>query len=510
MSKSLDFLFTHRYKIAFWFLFLLVIVDRWLLLEHFTFRFVDDDQSIMWFGAKEYSTGNFHEPFFFGQNYNTMLESLFAIPLIKMGIPYSVALTVMMSLVTLLPYFLLAILLFRNKRELQSLLVLSILILLPNEFGMVTAISRGCAVGIFFVGFATLTLFTQNKFRFFIFGFTAMLGLFANPNAMLVHFPLGIFLLLENHSDRRFYFQTVLGAIPPAIIWYLAVHFYSVHPENIVHASWPLHFSFASMKIASIIHFFNDVVPVFWGMGWMIFVLLLFISFLLYRQKEKKSAVALLAGIALLVFSLGINKVNDGYPTVFYSWSRMFIGIPFLLAIFISRLNVDTKNNRAIISILLLAICFFILKCSTVSSAVHREVEEKKEHNMFVYPVASLQTLCDTIHKVAQEQHAELIVIGDQYTKHLLNYGCPCMEENFPQTIEPALDRRTWVLKEEENKIRSTVLFVAVYEDSFAEQLKRNPRIRKISNDPLIYILKNNSLKTAALLDSLNLPLRAH
>ena len=56
------------------------------MLDQFGFRYVDDDQSIMWYGAVEMSQGRFHEPCFYGQNYNTMLEGFVAIPLLWSGI----------------------------------------------------------------------------------------------------------------------------------------------------------------------------------------------------------------------------------------------------------------------------------------------------------------------------------------------------------------------------------------------------------------------------------------
>lgn len=510
MPQIRHFLFTHRYKIAFCTLLVLVIVDRCLLLQHFTFRYVDDDQSIMWFGAKEFSEGGFHEPYFFGQPYNTLFESLIAVPFIKLGISYPVALTVMMSFVTLFPYFLISSLLFRRGKEIQSLFILSILLVLPNEFGMITAISRGCSVGIFFAGFALSQLFSSGKWRFFLFGFFAMLGMYANQNAAVILFPAGLLLLLENWKDKIFYIHNFIGGILPAVLWYFSVHFYKIHPENIVHESWPLRFNIYSMTISSIIGFFNDVVPVFWGMGWMIFILLLAFVFFLFKQKQSKSAIALIGGIALLLFSLGINKVHDGYSTVFYSWSRMFIGVPLLFAVFGSKIDLSKISNRILTFLWLIPISFFILKCSIVSKCVDREIHVKKERNMFVSEISELKNSCQKIQSVSKEFKVDLIVIGNEDHKQLFNYACPCLLDSFPQTIEPDRDRRTWVLQEEEGKVRTNILFVAVFEDLFAEQLKLNGEIINVSADPPMYLLKNNNLKTGELLRTLNLPMRPH
>lgn len=510
MSSFRNFISSHRLLLTYCLLLLLVLIDRWLLLEHFTFRYVDDDQAIMWFGAKEFGAGGFHEPYFFGQPYNTMLESLVAVPLIKIGVSYAVALTTVMSLFTLLPFVMISSLLFRRKKEIQAFIVLSISLLLPTEFGMITAISRGCETGIFIASFAVLALYSKNRFRFFLFGFLSVLALCATPSAIILLFPAGIWLWSENLRERNFYLHTIIGALPAAAIWWWANHFYVVHPENVVHDAWPIDFSLSRLRPYDWNDRFNDVIPIFWHFGALIFPLLIFIGVILFRQNENKAALGIFAGTLFLLFSLTSNKVHDGYPTVFYSWGRMFMAIPVLLALFSAQLHFPKLSNRVAIFLLLIPISFFIIKCSTVSSVVHREVVEKTEHNMYVSKISDLQTLCDTIAAVSKQNQVELIVVGSHYNKHLINYACPCLNANFPKTIEPAEDRRTWMLKEEDGKVRGTILFVGISQEGFANQVELNKNLMKISDDPLMYILRNNHLPTTTVLDSLKMPMRKH
>jgi hypothetical protein len=510
MQSLRNFLFAHRLVLIYIFLLLLVITDRWLLLEHFTFRYVDDDQSIMWFGAKEFAAGGFHEPYFFGQPYNTMLESLAAVPLIKIGISYPVALTCIMNLFTLLPYFLISSLLFRRGKEIQAFIVLSIPLLLPTEFGMITAISRGCVTGIFIAGFAVMTLYSQSRIRFFLFGFLSVLALWATPSAIILLFPVGIWLWTENFRNKKFYVHTLIGAIPAAAVWYFANRFYVIHPEYVVHRAWPLDFYLTRIKPYDWNDRFNDVIPIFWNVGCLIFPILLITGIVLYRQNEKKAAIGLFAGILFLLFSLTSNKVHDGYPTVFYSWGRMFMAIPLLLALFLSQIHFPKLPVKKSAFLMLIPVLFFCVKCATLPKIVHRELVEKTEHNMYVSEISSLQTLCDKIVSVSEQNQVDLIIVGHDYRKHLINYGCPCLENKFPRAIEPSEDRRTWLLKDEDSKIRKTILFVGISEDIFATQLKLNQNLSKISDDPLIYILKNNNLQTAELLKTVQMPMRLH
>lgn len=502
-------LYTYRYSILYLLLALLVIIDRSLLLHHFAFRFVDDDQSVMWYGAKEFATGNFHEPCFFGQAYNSMLESLFAVPLIKMGLDYNIALPLVASFMSMFPFFLISFLAFRNGKQFAALVIISIPLVLPNEFGMITSIPRGFVTGVFCASIACVAFFNNRNSSFIIFGFLSILAFIINPNSVVVLAPVGLYLLLENYKNKKFYFFVVLGAIPAGIIYFFVHQFYINHPENIVHGTWGFTFSNKTIRLESIIKFFNDIVPVFWGMGWMIFPMFFILCFYLFRQKEKKAAIALLSGVVLIVLSLGFSKVNDGYSTVYYSWSRMFIGIPLIFGIFIYKIRFSERANHFIVFLLLTSISFFIVKCKTLPDTINKEVVEKKNHIVYVSSIDKLNWLCDTIMLVSKKYNVDLVVMGTLYEKHLINYGCPCLRSDFPATIEPNLDRRTWRLKEEDAKIRPTILFIGVYDSAFTGRISKLNFI-KISNDPLMYVLPNNHLPTSQLLDSLKIPMRRH
>src|ERR1017187_1636779 len=103
-----------RDKIIYLSLFILVVLDRILLLNYFNFKYVGSDDLIFWQSATDYMHGVFHEPYFYGQNYNFMLESFFAIPFLKLGIPYHYAFPIVSSIVSLFPFFLFSSILFKR------------------------------------------------------------------------------------------------------------------------------------------------------------------------------------------------------------------------------------------------------------------------------------------------------------------------------------------------------------------------------------------------------------
>ena len=83
--KNLRLSMDKIHRAAFLFMLGLLILDRLLILYYFGFRFTDIDEMIFWLGANDYARGVFHEPFFYGQNYNYMLEACLAVPFILGG-----------------------------------------------------------------------------------------------------------------------------------------------------------------------------------------------------------------------------------------------------------------------------------------------------------------------------------------------------------------------------------------------------------------------------------------
>ena len=98
----------------------LVLWDRWELCQSFLFKYFDQDQALLWYAAREFLHGRFHEPCFYGQDYNTCIESYLAAPLLICGLPYWVALPVVTVVLGLLPFYLMAWMAWRRGQELVA------------------------------------------------------------------------------------------------------------------------------------------------------------------------------------------------------------------------------------------------------------------------------------------------------------------------------------------------------------------------------------------------------
>ena len=483
-----------------------LIADRWLILYQFGFKYVDDDQAIMWTGAAEMAKGRFHEPSFYGQRYNSMLEGLLAVPFLWAGVRPNVALPLITSLLTLFPFILLAVLLVRERSFAQAAIVLAFPVTLSPEFGMVSSIPRGFVTGVFLASFAVLPLFSRAPMVMFCAPFFAILALFANPNAALLLFPAGLLIIWKNRNDRRMYPLAAAGALPAAILYYLGRRFYDVRPNYIAHPDLDLSFDPSNFHWADL-QFLDDLSPVFWGKGFLVPVIILLLIGWLVRKDQLSVAIALLAGLVLLVVSFGLNKVHHGTFNVFFPWSRMFLAIPFLLVLFISQAKMR-DSGRVMWSMPILAAGFFGYKAFVQQAAVDRQVDPRIDTKVEMATVTVIEQHCMGIRRVAEENNADLLVINWGRYKHLINYGCPCLVADFPTTIEPALDRRTWHMRDLATQVFPNVLLTGMDELHFLQLPHPTPKVDRVGSAPLLFLVRNNKMELRPLLDTLGLGMR--
>jgi hypothetical protein len=326
-------------------------LDRWQVLHHFAFRYVDDDQSIMGYGAREMAHGRFHESCFYGQRYNTMLEGLVAVPLWWLGVHPRYALPLATGALALFPFLFMAAPLFRRGRHAAAVIVILFPVFLPHGYGMASSMPRGFVSGIFLACLSAWPLFSSRSISLAASPFFAILALFADPNAVLVVVPVMVLVVLEHGAHRRFLGIGALGALAGALLHHWGGRFYDARPHYQVHHPWELSFDTASITWVALRNYLADLAPVVWGEGGVVYLALLALFLLLVAYDRLKAALALLSGLLLLLLSFGINKVHNGIPSVFYPWSRMFLGIPVLMALFATRLPVRVPLVAAVASL---------------------------------------------------------------------------------------------------------------------------------------------------------------
>ncbi|MFT7588034.1 MAG: hypothetical protein ACI959_000240 [Limisphaerales bacterium] len=422
----------------------LVLLDRLVLLMQFGWKYTDHDQTLMWFGAKEMWNGRFHEPHFYGQAYNSMLEAFLAIPLLSLGLDYPVALPIITSILCLLPFFLLSNYAKRKWKPISASLILLVPLLLRTEYGMITSMPRGFVTGLAVAGIAFYILSRySSKISLFATGFIIGFAGWLNPNC--APFILS-FLILVIGFEKGIFKKTLFigtGLIAFAPIWWWSSNFYKTQPEYLVTKGLNLSFDLNNYlkTIYSWPDYFGSISPLDGGIGIFIFLAIATLIYHFFLARDYAAILALAAGTLILLLGMGIGKAHDGFNNVFYPLSRMGLALPLVFALGLSRLSLSSKF---IPFIGFARIIGFVLHLLQLGYTVNDQVSSAQEELVgiiYVEEIAELKTNCTNI--LAASDSYSLILMDWEMLP--LVYGCPCVENDFPSTWLPSGDRRTWL-----------------------------------------------------------------
>jgi hypothetical protein len=290
----------------------------------------------LWNGAFDYSRGIFYEPFFYGQAYNYMLESLVAAPLLWLNIPVYIALPLVTTSISLVPFVTLA--LFFRKREYYfwAYLCLAFPVVLPLGYNILTTISRGVVQAHLFVPLLFIPLFHPKKpASVTILYLASAICFIANQSAALIILP--IFLIVFSHhiNSRAFYLKSFL-VVPFLLLDYLAKHFYTLHPERVLHHPSGLTLDFNTF-IHNIqdINMFGNLSPFFSGWGFLYPLLLAFLLGITVLKSLKREFLFIAVALTILLVSLAVPRIHVSYPNagLFFTPDRLYLHLPILLVV---------------------------------------------------------------------------------------------------------------------------------------------------------------------------------
>lgn len=495
-----------------------VIIDRIFLLTQFGFKFVGSDDMIFWQGAHDYMHGEFHTPYFYGQDYNFMLESVIAVPFLLLNIPYYQALPLSTTILSIFPFFIFSYTLYRRGYLSESLFFISLPLFLPIEYGILTTMTRGFISGLFFCGFLVFPLLNPTKKSSWIISATMISAAYIfNPNSLVFSFPVAVYMLLCNFKQLSFYLISVLSALPILLIEHFAKDYCDAHPNLMVHHALMLEYKtdllFGSFKELDV--YFSFFSPLIWFAGWLVLVAILLIGISLMKRDPKK-AFSLILGVLFILFTLGINKIHDHIGTIiFLSSKRMYICIPLLtgLAFFWQRKWIVVNNDHFKIAMMSTVICTVCIKLSILDSVIDRHTKEKNYGAISIRKVDDVRCECARIKDTLAVHPASLVMFVASWKYQLnssvmefYNYGCPLLEKDFPKTMMNIYERRDWVFLKESKAVAKNILF---YNSDIDFNIIWNMKNCKIlsDQDPKMFLIYNNTLPTDSLFRFLKLDL---
>ena len=483
-----------------------IVSYRIYVLVLFGFKYTDSDQTLMWLGAKYYSKGEFHEPFFYGQDYNLMLESFLSVPFYWLGLPLKIALPIVTTILTLLPFFLLARLAIKKGEDLIAVIIISILALLPIEYDLHTSLSRGFVTGIavFSLIFLLPVFITSRnwyKSEYILIGLLSALSYLVTPNTILLSLPILFYLFLNNIKSKKFYVYTFIGFFIGILILILFKQFYVWNPSYKIH-TLKLEYSIELLAkgLKNIDSFLRMVTPFFWKQGYLslVFPILFSIYFLIKGQKILRYTSFLL--LFIFIGPLCVSKIHDGNDSVFFHVSRMYLAVPIIWGFLLT--NIHIKNKKHFGWIIILPLTILVFKSYNLNSSIESNLN--KDHVVVVAPNSIIEEGCRDINVYAKVHQIDLIIFLNYGNSQLFDYGCPACENDFPRTVYPIYERRTWRLIEDDNRIYNNVLIF----DRGKEFDKQYSVVQKTEEFQKGYLIKSNTLTTKELYRKLNVKTR--
>ncbi|XOV69212.1 MAG: hypothetical protein ACFHU9_08500 [Fluviicola sp.] len=492
----------NRQKIIFFCLLFLLLLSKTFILVRFSTAYTSNDDVIFWQGARDYASAIFYEPYFYGQNYNFMLESLLAAPFLWLGIPVYWAVPLSTTILATFPFVLFASEFFRRRLFIGAYIFLSIPILISIEYDILSSLSRGFVSGIFFCSFLVYPILEPKKIRsFIIFGLAASFGFIMNPNSVIFSVPVGIYLLSFNFSNYRFYALTAVSALPALTILYFSKSFYSDNPEYVVHGMWELIFKWKWIGEAFnyLDLFFTGITPIFWSGNWIILPILLILAIVLYRKNKRHSLVVLFA-LTFIIITFGINKVHDGKDWIFFSSTRMYLAVPLLLGLALHWASKAREKRVTRYSYLFLVVAAATISIKQFYFPVKiKELDPHRDLNILhVSTIDALENDCGQISSILDQHPVDLVVFvphwshSDAHTQ-LLNYGCSFMDSRLNASVISLYERRTWKFNSAIRLPHRNVLLYG-YDLANKQEVLNYKDARIVHRNPDMVLITNNRL----------------
>lgn len=483
---------------GFFFLFIgIILVNQIRLFLSINVDYIDNDQVVMWSGARHFYNGLFYVPRYYGQDYNTMMEALFAVPFMWMGVAIYYAVPLATHLIFLTPFLFIAIYLFIKKQIEKALCALMILLAMPTGYDIMNSIPRGFVTGLFFTSLLIVSLYHTKNYKLILLNtFLSYVGYLVNPNSVLVSCPILFYLFLYNYKNIKYYVYSAIGLLIALPIDYGLNHFYKTHPNYILYGfSNSFSFDYFMDAIKHINSRFAHVGLFMEEFSIITFVALIVLGIFSY-QKNKKWFYSYLIFLSIIIISFFSSKAQDGIVWPFFSYSRLYLGIPIFLAF--SLFVLPIKFSNWFYALILVVLLFSVYKQIKFKNAVDYHVQEKRWEHVHLTSLKDILQTLNTYKTFCNEQGVDnLIMVNPVWRDDIINYAGPAVFDDYPNTFKPSFERRSWRIEEETGAIHTKfVIYTANYDfDKLLAETRPDIHIKRL-DDWGCFLVYDNGLTT--------------
>jgi hypothetical protein len=479
----------------------LLLLERALCFTGLNAKFSDSDQTLMWLGARDYSQGHFPEPRFYGQDYNTFFESLVAAPLLWLDVPVYHAVPLATHFIFLFPFLFGASWMFSRGNRNGAIILLATLLCMPVSFDVMTSLSRGFVTGLFFCSFFAMSLHDPRRQGYILLNTVmAVAGYFVNPNSVIVSVPLLLYLFLMNTRQKRYYVTTAAGLMSAVPFYFLFDHFYARNPEYVIlplqnklHAT---HFIENLLNLPNALRHvspFTDAAPI----GFVLVLLLLF-----YFSKKYNRASLAATGMLLVVVlaSCFSEKMAEGSDWAFYSFGRIYLGAPLLLALLSATIPFKAIAMRLIV---LVTFIFTAYKTVTYPYGLSEQLDKSKQVCVAIIGIPEVLNVSQFYKQVCVNNRlGDILVSNGFWMSTVIAYGGPAIDRSYPATYVSTGDRRHLVRQKARTMVKRSFLLISSRSD-IKSRLKGPFTLARL-DDYGMYRVEGNQLAMAQFAELVN------
>lgn len=433
---------------AFTLVVLCTLVDRaWL--TYTTMGYASDDLVVVWLAAVDYSHGLFHEPFFYGQDYGVMLEALIAAPFVRLGFDPITTVAVIFALFTIAPFLAFAWYYQRRHEWWSALLLAAMPVLLPVEHGLqITALN-----GIVLTAIVPLAWLVKNAFmRTALVTMVLSFAVFVNPNAALIAVPIGLYELFQHRTERNAYLGILIGLVPVSLVLGVVRAFFQAQRAEVVNTifDWRMHFKphLILEAFKRLDSHFAWLSPLSGHAGSIVLILLIGALVIHIRQRDTRMVWALVGTLALILLSFCFAKVHDGYDSIFFPLSRIFLGLPLVLAWALGSIQVRHRKLEFLTLLVLATVLIHTTwRITTAKEVYTNALQDQNGLPVRTWSVDGIKGACERTVELAQGTQADHIIIirgNDPITAQFMAYGIPVFHPEAVGTWMADHDRRSF------------------------------------------------------------------
>ena len=389
-----------------------------------------------------------------------MFESLVAVPLIWLRLPFHFALPLVTHLISGFPFFYVSRKLYLRKKEKSAFTVLLLYFFMSWKWDLLTSVPRNLINGMPFAVIGTVLLNEKGgAVKAFLGSLLAGMGAIMTNTAGII-VAIGIaYYFINIRKNHRQIFAVISGLVVSLFLYVVILNFYLINSDFMLHGSGKGSIDIATFlrnirNVVGILGAFCFIRPNILGGGIAVAVIAIFIASCV-KCKHRITLALIILGTVLFLLLCSITKTNDfNKDSILFSQTRMFLFVPYaaLIILYFDFIEYDefitkssysgkSKIKYGIFPLILIVMFFKIYPLEralrNVSSALYNP------YACGLYTTKSILNAVSSVLSFAKDNDCDVIVTKDgarAFSYALGAYGF----QKF--TVYNAVyDRRTWV-----------------------------------------------------------------